>query len=162
MAIYCRMLRSELHGYVPSTRNKNFDFVDRAARKWLARRKEDVLISRVWLKTECLRLLHEAARVCTIDEFLREGAVFKCWFEIFMWQSFYLFWDCLQAAGRLSLARPWCEQSRHIQDSSQTAQRPSGWKAHSQLGQVLACFSRSLFGRNFGASSIFSVICGTI
>ena len=89
MAIYCRMLRSELHGYVPSTRNKNFDFVDRATRKWLARRKEDVLISRVWLKTECLRLLHEAARVCTIDEFLREGAVFKCWFEIFSWQSFY-------------------------------------------------------------------------
>ena len=83
------MLRSELHGYVPSTRNKNFDFVDRATRKWLARRKEDVLISRVWLKTECLRLLHEAARVCTIDEFLREGAVFKCWFEIFSWQSFY-------------------------------------------------------------------------
>ena len=71
VAIYCRMLRSEPHGHVPSAKNKNFDFVDRAARKWLVRHKEDVavvdadknlevLISRVWLKTERLRLLHEA------------------------------------------------------------------------------------------------------
>ena len=161
MAIYCRMLRSELHGYVPSTRNKNFDFVDRAARKWLARRKEDVLISRVWLKTECLRLLHEAARVCTIDEFLREGAVFKCWFEIFMWQSFYSGIVCRQQVDFL-LQGLGANKAGTFRILVKLHQRPSGWKAHSQLGQVLACFSRSLFGRNFGASSIFSVICGTI
>ena len=44
VAIYCGMLRSELHGYVPSAKKKNFDFVDRAARKWLARHKEDVAV----------------------------------------------------------------------------------------------------------------------
>ena len=31
VAIYCRMLRNEPHGYVPSTKSKNFDFVDLAA-----------------------------------------------------------------------------------------------------------------------------------
>ena len=49
-----------------------------------------------------------------------------------------LFWDdCLQAAGRLSLARPWCEQSRHIQDSNQTAQGPSLESQECYLSRLL-------------------------
>ena len=58
----------------------------------------DVLVSRLWLKNEGLRLLREAARVTTMDDFLHESAVWKCRFESFILQSFYSGTICKQKA----------------------------------------------------------------
>ena len=44
VAVYCRMLRTELVKYVPLKKVQNFDFVDRKARQWLARNREVVAV----------------------------------------------------------------------------------------------------------------------
>ena len=74
IARYCRLLRQDLCKYEPSPWVKNEDFVDAAARRWLAKHVDEVcvvdadknlgdaILPRSWVRDECLRLLREASR----------------------------------------------------------------------------------------------------
>ena len=67
ISLYVRLLKRELEHYVPKPIKRNEDFIDVAARRWLAQNKHaacidgdnnlgDAIVSRQWLQTECLRV----------------------------------------------------------------------------------------------------------
>ena len=101
IALYCRLLRQDLCKYEPCSQRSNEDFVDRAARQWLAKNQQtvcvvdadknlgDALMPRRWVREESLRLLAEAAATVDSQSYLATTADLKCALDSFLHQSLY-------------------------------------------------------------------------
>lgn len=101
ISLYCRLLKVELSRYEPHVRKPNEDFVDKAARQWLADNRRqvcvvdadknlgDAFVPRSWVREESLRLLTEAATMISSETYLETTVSLKYSLDSFFHQALY-------------------------------------------------------------------------
>eukprot|EP00438_Fugacium_kawagutii_P000310 Skav205271 [mRNA] locus=scaffold1841:195276:198494:+ [translate_table: standard] len=101
ISLYCRLLKEELSRYEPQVRKPNEDFVDKAARQWLAEHRHhvcvvdadknlgDALVPRSWVREESLRLLTEAATTISSETYVETTVSLKYSLDSFFHQALF-------------------------------------------------------------------------
>ena len=101
ISLYCGLLKEELCKYVPQVKVSNEDYIDKAARRWLAASQQhvcvvdcdknlgDALVPRLWVREELLRLSAEAATVISTQSYIEITMSLTCSLGSFFHQALY-------------------------------------------------------------------------